>query len=91
MGGDVLLQALGSVAQLLTQLKELSPRVGEAPSVDPVLRDDNALLNLAQLHPQVVGDGRRRLWRPGHMSPRPATASRQLPCHSTCVAAMLGQ
>ena len=91
MGGDAQLQLRGSVSQLLAQLEELGPRVGEAPSVDAVLCDADALLDLAQLRPQVKADRRRTLRLLGHNDPRLATAPRQLPRRSPCVAAMLGE
>lgn len=90
MSGDALLQMLRSIAQLLAQLEELGPGVGEAPSVGPVLRDADALLDLAQLRPQITADRSRRRRLRLH-NPRLATASRQLPRRSPCVAAMLGE
>ena len=50
MGGDAQLQLRGSISQLLAQLQKLSPSVGEAPSVDAVLRDVNALLEIPLLN-----------------------------------------
>ena len=91
MGGNAQLQLRGSVSQLLAQLEELGPRVGEAPSVDAVLCDADALLDLAQLRPQVKANRRRTLRLLGHNDPRLATAPRQLPRRSPCVAAMLGE
>ena len=89
MGGDAQLQLRGSISQLLAQLQKLSLSVGEAPSVDAVLRDVNALLDLAQLRPQVEADRRWwwRGWLHGGRDPSPCQLTRRPPS----MAAMRGK
>ena len=54
MSGDALLQMLRSIAQLLAQLEELGPGVGEAPSVTELVQNIYMQLSHTHLHTHVV-------------------------------------